>query len=385
MKILFVSVNRSDYGIWRSILKLIKINFKDYKIGIFATGGHLSKRHGNTINEIINDKFYNDIFQFPCTIDNDSPMASTAAISMIPQSLGLTINNFRPDLICVLGDRYEMLTAALSASLFQIPIVHFHGGSLTEGAVDDNFRHAISKLSHYHFVECEEFKQRLMQLGEEEEEIFISGAPSLNELKSFNPVSEIEFKEKYDLDLNEDFVLATLHSETTKSHDYNAKLAINFFGSLKSKGYKILLTAPNPDPFSQPILDEIEKELSKKYSNINYIPHLGHANYFNALHFCAFMVGNSSSGIIEAASFEKHVLNIGERQKNRSCDKNVINCGITKAEIEAGLLKIQKSLIINDFFKGWSSIYRQEKSEQIILNFFRKHKPYYQKKFCDKK
>ena len=97
------------------------------------------------------------------------------------------------------------------------------------------------------------------------------------------------------------------------------------------------------------------------------------------------MVGNSSSGIIEAASFEKHVLNIGERQKNRSCDKNVINCGITKAEIEAGLLKIQKSLIINDFFKGWSSIYRQEKSEQIILNFFRKHKPYYQKKFCDKK
>lgn len=379
MKFLFVSVNRSDYGIWRPILRLLKQKISACEIGIFATGGHLSKKHGKTIFEIHEDNLYDKLFEFSCTTTDDSPLGSSVAISKIPSVLGSTISSFLPDLICVLGDRYEVLTAALTASFFQIPIVHFHGGSITEGAIDDNFRHAITKLSHYHFVECLDYKKRIEQLGEEEENIHISGAPSLNELKHFKAMNKINFLEKFHLNRNQDFILVTLHSETTKSAIYNKKLALNLFQVLKETSYTILVTSPNPDPFSEPIFKEIE--IRVKNNDVHYIPHLGQSNYFNAMNLCKFMVGNSSSGIIEAASFKKMVLNVGERQKNRRSDKNVLNCEISKKAIKDGLDKIEEKTKVKNFFKGWKSIYFQENSEDIILNFFKKHNQFYQKKF----
>ena len=156
-RILFLSVNRSDYGIWRSILRALKSDPNNV-IGLFATGGHLSTVHGQTISEILQDQFYDQLFQSSCTLADSSPSGSAASISLVSCNFAQVIDNFKPDFIFVLGDRYEVLAATLVASLYRIPIVHFHGGSVTEGALDDNYRHAISKLSNYHFVECVDFK-----------------------------------------------------------------------------------------------------------------------------------------------------------------------------------------------------------------------------------
>ena len=383
MRILFVTVNRSDYGIWRPVLRLLKNKLPEIEIGIFATGGHQSGRHGNTLSEIETDKFFNKLYNFPCTMADDSALGGAASISFIPPSLGFTIKEFSPDMIFVLGDRYEVLAAALSISLFRIPIVHFHGGSITEGAVDDNFRHAITKLSHYHFVECLEFKQRLVQLGEDKNNIFISGAPSLNLLKNFKPQKLKKFQEKFLKGSNNSFILATLHTETTKSLKYNKKMAQNFFAGLDETKELVLVTAPNPDPNFEAIFEEIELSVRKNPNKYFFIPHLGHENYFNAIFYCKYLVGNSSSGIIEASSFKKLVLNVGERQKNRAHDCSVIHCGVSKNDITKGLKKVNEKIYDKKAFLGWKSIYFKEDSEEVILKFFETSKKYYQKIFKD--
>ena len=383
MRILFVTVNRSDYGIWRPVLKLLKNNLPEIEVGIFATGGHQSSRHGNTLSEIETDKLFNKLYSFPCTMADDSALGSVASLSSIPPSLGFTIKEFSPDMVFVLGDRYEVLAAALSISLFRIPIVHFHGGSITEGAVDDNFRHAITKLSHYHFVECTEFQQRLVQLGEQKKNVFISGAPSLNLLKNFKPQKLKTFQENFMKGNKEPFILATLHTETTKSRNYNKQMAQNFFAGLDAIDELVLVTAPNPDPDFETIFEEIEVSVQKNPGKYTFIPHLGHENYFNALFHSKYLVGNSSSGIIEASSFKKFVLNIGERQKNRAHDRSVIHCGISKNDIINGLKKVNEKVGDQQAFLGWKSIYFKEDSEEVILNFFKTSKGYYQKIFKD--
>lgn len=384
MKLLFITVNRSDYSIWRPILRLIKKNLFDVEIGLYVTGGHLSIKHGYTLTEIKSEDLYDKLFDFPCTVDNDSPLGSASALSMLPASLGYTINSFSPDMICVLGDRYEVVSCALTASLFRLPIVHFHGGSVTEGALDDNFRHAITKLSHYHFVECAEFRNRLIQLGEDSQKIIISGAPSLNELRHFSPISAATFESKFGFGSEKKFILTTLHSETTKSLDYNRKMAANFFEALHASGKNILVTAPNPDPYSECIFAEIDKSVKLYPNRVKYVPHLGHVNYFNAMSLCDFVAGNSSSGIIEAASFKKLVLNVGERQKNRASDRNVVHTDHSLDSINFGLKQVSKYLKDSDFFSDWNSMYFQADSERLILEFFGIHRRYYQKQFRDR-
>ncbi len=383
MRILFVTVNRSDYGIWRPVLRLLKDNLSKIKIGIFATGGHISSRHGNTLKEIEADKLFDKLYSFPCTMTDDSAVGSVASLSSISTSLGFTIKQFSPDMVFVLGDRYEVLAATMSISLFRIPIVHFHGGSITEGAVDDNFRHAITKLSHYHFVECLEFKKRIIQLGENKKNIFISGAPSLNLLKYFKPLKLEKFQEKFLNCIRKDFILATLHTETTKSRTYNKKMAQNFFRCLNETEETILVTAPNPDPNFEAIFDEIEISKRKNPQKYIFVPHLGHENYFNALFHCKYLVGNSSSGIIEASSFKKLALNIGERQKNRAHDSNVIHCGISLTDVRAGLNELNEKSNNKKVFSGWNPIYLNKNSEEVILKFFEHPKKYYQKQFAD--
>lgn len=385
IKILFISVNRSDYGIWRPTLKLIKKKLPNCIIGIYTTAGHLASKSKFTIQEIYSDNFYHEIFEYPSTLDNDTPLGSTATISLVSSSLGFVINKFQPNMICILGDRYEALAAALTSSLFRIPIIHFHGGSITEGAIDDNFRHAISKLSHYHFVECEGHKNRIEQLGEDGSKIIISGAPSLNELKNFKSLSFDDFKNKFKLSTLKKFILVTLHSETTKTKAYNKIMAYNFFSALMSTGYDLLITSPNPDPFSEPIYEEIEKCLECNKTNFFYVPHLGHIGYFNAMNLCTFMAGNSSSGIIESSSFKKLVINVGQRQKNRSHNDNVIHCSEKFEDIQRGMEQIKTLLTKQNISDNWQNIYFNKDSENIIKSFFKEHKAFYQKSFVDHK
>ena len=331
-KILFITVNRSDYGIWRQILRIFQAT-ENLSADIFVTGAHFSQRFGNSIDEIYADAFCDHVFEAHCDYTTTGPNAASLAMSEISKALGEHLSQISYDAVAVLGDRFEMLTAASTVVPFRIPIIHFHGGSITEGAIDDSFRHAITKLSHYHMVETENFKNRIRQLGEPEDKIIVTGAPSLSALRTLCIQEKDVFLSRYGLPIDRPFVLVTLHSETTKDPDYNRVLAEVTFNVLAAQDFHLLITAPNPDPHHEPIFEKIDQILMSG-ADATFVKHLGHENYLNALHHCFFVAGNSSSGIIEAASLDKCALNIGDRQKKRLCDPSVVHANLNPEDIQ---------------------------------------------------
>ncbi len=337
---------------------------------IFVTGAHFSKRFGYSIDEINYDAFCDNVFEARYDYVLSGPNAAALAMSEISKAIGEHLSQTSYDAVAVLGDRFEMLAAASAIVPFCVPIIHFHGGSITEGAIDDSFRHAITKLSHFHMVETEDFKNRLKQMGEPEGKIIVTGAPSLNILRSMEFEDKKDFLTRNNLPTNRPFVLMTLHSETTKDLDYNERLANVVFNVFCSQDFHILITAPNPDPYHEPILEKIKQVIKSGTQNITFIKHLGHKDYFNALYHCHFVAGNSSSGIIEAASLKKFVLNIGDRQKNRLCDPSVIHVGANSKEIEGGIIQINK-LQEDSSFNFTQSVYGVGNAPEIFIDFLK--------------
>ena len=347
--IAFITVNRSDYGIWRSILSFLLKQNDELKITLFVTGTHFDPSFGHSINEIKNDKLYHNLIEIvPAT-----PYSPISAISQTNQELGEALKNENYDCICILGDRFEALGAAVTASVSKIPIIHFHGGAITEGAFDDSFRHAITKLANYHMVETAQYKKRLMQLGEASPKIRIVGAPSLCH-PTVKRSSKKDFLKKLKLPNLDNFVLATLHSETYETVKYNRELAYNFLSALVNLKLPTIITAPNPDPGFEAISEQIS-EFTRKYPELIFFrAHLGHELYWQALKKCSFIAGNSSSGIIEACTAKKLALDIGKRQARRARDWNVRNCRNNYNSIYSALSSINKqssSKIENKNFK----------------------------------
>ncbi len=335
---------------------------------LFVTGAHFSQKFGHSIDEIYRDAFCDHVFEARYDYAATGPKAATSAMSEIQKALGEYLSQTSYDGVAVLGDRFEMLAAASAIVPFCIPIIHFHGGSITEGAIDDSFRHAITKLSHYHMVETENFKNRLKQLGEPENKIVITGAPSLSAVRTMKIHEKNEFWSRYGLPSERPFVLVTLHSETTKDRAYNEMLAKVTLDVLSMQDFHLLITAPNPDPYHEPIIEKIDSILLSNADNITFVKHLGHENYLNALHYCHFVAGNSSSGIIEAATFDKFVLNIGDRQKNRLCDPSVVHASANTEDIQDKINTIYQWLGCGGFdFKP--SIYGNGHAPEIFIKF----------------
>jgi UDP-N-acetyl-D-glucosamine 2-epimerase, UDP-hydrolysing len=233
------------------------------------------------------------------------------------------------DSLLLLGDRFEMAAVAMTATPFKIPIIHFHGGAVTTGSFDDNFRHSITKLSNYHMVETVKHKKRIMQMGENKSNIRIIGAPSLSDYKSTNFSLFKDISNKLELFENK-FIILNLHPETNENLTYNKKLIDNVLRAIKNYNGKVIITAPNGDIYNNMIIKKYHL-FFKKYKHKNkfiYKKHLGHELYFTLLKKCHYLMGNSSSGIIEAASFKKPVVNIGGRQMNREYNSNVIHSDI---------------------------------------------------------
>lgn len=350
---------------------------------IFVTGAHFSHKFGHSIDEIYNDAFCDHVYEARYDYAAKGPNAAALAMSEISKALGEYLSQTSYDAVAVLGDRFEMLAAASAIVPFCIPIIHFHGGSITEGAIDDSFRHAITKLSHYHMVETENFKNRIKQLGEPDNKIIVTGAPSLSAIRSLKIQEKIEFLARYGLPSERPFVLVTLHSETTKDRAYNEMLAKVTLDVLSVQDFHVLITAPNPDPHHEPIIDKINQFVMSEYGKISFVKHLGHENYLNALHHCHFVAGNSSSGIIEAATFNKFVLNIGDRQKNRLCDPSVLHAGANPEDIQDKINTINQWLGCGDFdFKP--SIYGNGYAPEIFIEFLNSHNLVFSpKKFID--
>lgn len=336
---------RSDYGIYLPILRRVRQD-PGLKLHLIVTGMHLAHQFGFTVKTIEQDGFE--------VGDRIDMLLMSDAPEGIAKSLGLGVMGFaesyarlRPDVLLVLGDRFEMLAAVVAAMSFKIPVAHIHGGESTEGAIDELSRHAMTKMSHLHFASTEGYARRIVQMGEEPWRVVVSGAPSLDNLSAIRLLSPDELKAQYGLTLQDCTLIVTYHPVTLEFEETQAQMR-ELLAALKAADCAVIFTYPNADAQNHLIVEMIHDFADQHPQRSQVVPNLGTQGYFSIMSHASAMVGNSSSGIIEAASFKLPVVNIGNRQKGRLKGKNVIDVGYSKSEIVSGI----KQALSPDFRAG---------------------------------
>ena len=328
-----VTVSRSDFGIYLPILRAIK-NRSDLKLRLYASGAHLSPEFGLTVREIESSGFAVDE-RINVLLESDTPEAVAKSMGLGTIGFAQAYARERPDLLLLLGDRFEMHSAAVAALALQIPIAHIHGGELSEGAIDDALRHSITKLSQLHFVSTDVYARRVMQMGEEPWRVIVSGAPSLDNLKGMEFLSRAEIRAQFGFDLENPFLLVTYHPVTLEPEKAAGRIS-ELVSALDDLNLPVIFTYPGADAGSRSII-EASEQFAQSHSLAQLAINLGTRAYFSLMRFASAMVGNSSSGIIEAASFHLPVVNIGNRQNGRLKPENIIDVGNSAAEIVAGI------------------------------------------------
>jgi UDP-hydrolysing UDP-N-acetyl-D-glucosamine 2-epimerase len=317
-----VTVARSDYGIYLPILRKI-LQAKDLQLSLVVTGSHFFKDLGETYRWIEADHIP-IAHSIPMPLTADTPAANAAAVGAEIQGLADWFGRSKPDILLLVGDRYEMHAAAVAAIPFGIPIAHVHGGEITEGAIDDALRHSLTKLSHLHFVTTSEYGRRLEQMGEEPWRITVSGAPSLDNVSALSMTSKTELEKQIGLSLDPAPILVTFHPVTLELEQVTQQMS-HLLQALEKSQRPLIFTAPNADAAYQGLLLQLETFVGR-HANARLVRNLGTPHYFSLMKIAAAMVGNSSSGIIEASTFGLPVVNIGNRQKGRIRASNVIDC-----------------------------------------------------------
>ncbi len=329
-----VTTTRADYGIYLPILEKIK-SHSPLSVMLYVSGTHLSREHGYSVEEIERDGFP-IAARIPLPLENDSPAGIARSMGKAAIGFADAFEVTRPDVLLVLGDRYEMHAAAVAAVPFGIPLAHLHGGELTYGAIDDSFRHSLTKLSHIHFASTEVYARRIVQMGEEPWRVIVSGAPALDQVSHMKFLSRKALEKKCEIDLSQPTILVTFHPVTREfeqTSEYISKLlkALDAF-----PGFNLVFTYPNADTQGSVIIRKISKFVEKR-PNASIVKNFGQQGYFGMMAEAAVMVGNSSSGIIEAPSFKLPVVNIGTRQSGRIKAGNVIDSGYEPGSIRRAI------------------------------------------------
>lgn len=336
-KICVVTGSRAEYGILRRLMFAIK-NDPDLTLQVIATNQHLSKLQGETYKEIERDGFAIDYKVYMA--DDDAPDTANTIAKAISRGVNGFADAFevlRPDLLLILGDRYEMLAVASTALIYKIPIAHLHGGEITEGAFDDAIRHAITKMSHLHFTSTEAYRKRVIQLGEQPDRVFNVGALGVENIMKNQFLSKEEIEKSLDFTLTDKCFLCTYHPVTLSNMSSEVQV-MNLLVALDVyQDYHVIFTYSNSDTNSQIIIQRIQEYVDDNQGRCMFIPSLGQRRYFSALKYMTAVIGNSSSGIIEVPSFGIPTLDIGDRQKGRIAADSVIHCGYSAEEIISGL------------------------------------------------
>lgn len=332
-RIAVVTVGRSDYGIYVPILRRIVAD-QDLQLHLLVSGAHLAPEFGRTVQAIEHDGFA-IADRVEMLISSDTPTAIAKSMGLGTVGFGEAYARVRPDIVLVLGDRFEMHSAVVAAVPFAIPVAHLHGGESTEGAIDEAFRHSITKMSHLHFAATDAYAQRIVQLGEEPWRVTVSGAPALDNLHSLTLLSAEELERRYNLRFDEPLLLVTMHP-TTLDYERAEQHTAELLAALEESGRELVLTYPNADTNGRKIIELIDA-FARRQPKARVVPNFGLLGYLSVMAHASCMVGNSSSGIIEAASLKLPVVNIGDRQRGRVRAKNVIDVGYTRNDILAGI------------------------------------------------
>ena len=367
-----VTVARSDYGIYLPVLGKIKVD-PDLQLHLIVTGMHLSPEFGLTVKAIEADGF--EIGErVEMLLSSDTPEGIAKSMGLGTIGFAQAYARFRPDILVVLGDRFEMHVAALAALPFKIPVAHIHGGEITQGVIDDALRHSMTKLSHLHFVSTQEYARRVIQLGEEPWRVIVSGAPSLDNLHSIRLLTREEVAARFGLHLDETpFLLVTFHPVTLE-YEQTEWQVTELLAALEACGLPVVFTMPNADTSGRTIARMIE-EFVATHSSAQAVDNLGTQGYFSMMALATAMVGNSSSGIIEALTFRLPVVNVGTRQHGRVRAANVIDVGYERKEIVQGIrtavqIESREKLhdLVNPYGCGRASDKIVERLKEIALD-----------------
>lgn len=336
-KICIVTGTRAEYGLLSRLMRMIQ-DSKETRLQVIATNMHLSPVFGNTYQEIEKDGFPID-YKISILGKNDKDNAVSIVKSMAKALAGFAdaFQALKPDLIVVLGDRFEILAAAEAALIQRIPIAHIHGGEITEGAMDDAIRHSITKMSHLHFTATEEYRKRVIQLGEQPKNVFYVGALGVENIKKTGMVEKKVIEKEIEFPIDDNTILVTYHPTTLGKHAAEQDIHALLEAFEERKGLRIIFTMPNSDPGNKSISDAITSFVKSNENRARAFKSLGVKRYLSVMHYVAAVVGNSSSGILETPSFGIPTLDIGERQKGRIAAKSVLHCDSDKASIQNGL------------------------------------------------
>lgn len=348
-KILIVTGTRAEYGLLYWTMKEIQ-NDKDLELQIVVTGNHLIKEYGFTVEQIRKDGFIvNEEIDMIINSEKKSSIVKSMGIEMI--QMAQCFDRLKPDILLILGDRYETFVAATCAMMMNIPIAHMNGGESTEGAVDEQIRHAITKMANIHFPGAEVYKDIIIKMGEEPWRVHNVGQAGIENIKRINLFGKEQLEKELNISFDKAIFLITYHPETLDLDNTEIQID-NLLNALKEFDAKYIFTYPNADFGSKIIIDKV-KAFVKENKNA-YIYHtLGQKRYLSLLKYADVMIGNSSSGIIEAPSFKLPVINIGDRQKGRLRSKNIIDTGYSKEQI---IKTINIALCDREFRKNLSNI-----------------------------
>ncbi|MBE6094920.1 MAG: UDP-N-acetylglucosamine 2-epimerase (hydrolyzing) [Schwartzia succinivorans] len=342
-KICVVTGTRAEYGLLYWLMKEIQAD-DALDLQIIATGAHLSPEFGLTYKTIENDGFGIDE-KVEMLLCSDTPVGVTKSMGVALIGFADAFARLSPDIVVVLGDRYEILAAVEAALVANIPIAHIHGGEITEGAIDDSIRHAITKMAHLHFVAAPEYRKRVIQMGENPEHVYEVGAVGIDNIVKTPLMSLDELEQSLQFSLGEKFFLVTYHPVTVESARRSDALQ-NLFDALDTfREYRVLITKSNGDVGGREINRQIEKYVERNKKRAYCCASLGQLHYLSAMQHCMAVVGNSSSGILEAPVLKTPTVNIGARQKGRIRCPSVIDC----AEEQSAIVKAIQTAISEDF------------------------------------
>jgi UDP-hydrolysing UDP-N-acetyl-D-glucosamine 2-epimerase len=376
-----VTVARSDYGIYRPVYRSI-MQSPHLKLQVIAAGAHFSPLYGQTIRELERDGMpIAARVDLPMEAGSDTPAGITAHIGQSIAELGRVYDRLRPDVLLVLGDRIEMAAAVLAAQPFNIPVAHLHGGEVSLGAIDDVLRHAITQLSAIHFVSHEDHGRRVKQMGQDPSRIVVCGAPALDNLKQMTLQSRDQILQQYGLKLPDTFALVVFHPVTRQPGQAASQVAA-LLSAMKRTGLACVIGYPNADAENQAIIQQIEAFVQADPRSITF-RNVGIETYFSLMSHAKVMVGNSSSGIIEAASLKLPVVNVGDRQKGRlhginvfdtPCETQAIINAITQATSPQSLAAIAS--MTNPYGDGQASQRITAYLESLVIDDSLRMRPF---------
>lgn len=334
-KVTVFTGTRAEYGLLYWLLKDIQSD-EELSLQLLVSGMHLSPEFGETYRQIEKDGFKIDE-KIEILLSSDSAVGTAKSMGLGVLGFADALSRLSPDVLVILGDRFEALAAAQTAMILRIPVVHLHGGEITEGAYDDAIRHAITKLSYLHATSTEEYRQRVIQLGEAPERVFNVGAIGLDHLNRGTFMSVEELAASLRFPLQKPYLVVTYHPVTLADEEPTASFNALLEALDKYPDVQVILTYPNADDGGRKIIPLLEAYGARQPQRVLAIPSLGQVRYLSAIKHAAAVVGNSSSGIIEVPSLDVPTVNIGMRQKGRLAAISVLHCDATTSAIHAAL------------------------------------------------